>query len=241
MSMLDMLRMREVVDEVVTFANAAAEASQLPGGQFGPRDAFRHIVGSAELTRRLGFWPARAVTELNETRSWVFEQLRTNLGEHAAPSLRADSRIMDRANNAIGQGIGLNAASPDAILEAARQQIERAWQLGAGTGGGADWLPPARWTEPNLGTEEGQNWPPANGPISPPTRGSAPIPDMPSGQTAVAFQPMIKPQAARSMSARTCAKATPSAAIPEPCPGINPRFSDFAAHNPLPSRRPLNI
>jgi len=55
MSMLDMLRMREVVDEVVTFANAAAEASQLPGGQFGPRDAFRHIVGSAELTRRLGF------------------------------------------------------------------------------------------------------------------------------------------------------------------------------------------
>ena len=61
MSMLDMLRMREVVDEVVTFANAAAEASQLPGGQFGPRDAFRHIVGSAELTRRLGFWPARAV------------------------------------------------------------------------------------------------------------------------------------------------------------------------------------
>ena len=164
MSMLDMLRMREVVDEVVTFANAAAEASQLPGGQFGPRDAFRHIVGSAELTRRLGFWPARVVTELNETRSWVFERLRANLGEHVAPSLRADSRTMDRANNAIGQGIGLNAASPDAILEAARQQIERAWQLGAGTSGGADWLPPARWTEPNLGTDKGQNWPPRQWP-----------------------------------------------------------------------------
>ena len=164
MSMLDMLRMREVVDEVVTFANAAAEASQLPGGQFGPRDAFRHIVGSAELTRRLGFWPARAVTEFNETQSWVFEQRRLLQGRPVPPALTADSRTMDRANNAIGQGIGLNAASPDAILEAARQQIERAWQLGAGTTGGADWLPPARWTEPNLGTEEGKNWPPRQWP-----------------------------------------------------------------------------
>jgi len=121
MSMLDMLRMREVVDEVVTFANAAAEASQLPGGQFGPRDAFRHIVGSAELTRRLGFWPARAVTEFNETQSWVFEQRRLLQGRPVPPALTADSRTMDRANNAIGQGVGLNAASPDAILEAARQ------------------------------------------------------------------------------------------------------------------------
>jgi len=148
---------------------------------------------------------------------------------------------MDRANNAIGQGIGLNAASPDAILEAARQQIERAWQLGAGRRGSADWLPPARWTDPTWAPTRAKTGRPANGPISPPTRGSAPIPDMPSGQKAMASQPMIKPLAARSMSARISVKAIPSAAIPAPPRGINPRFSDFAAHNPLPSRQPLNI
>lgn len=78
---------RALFDDVVSFAEAAAKASKLPGGQFGPRDAFRHMVGSAELTRRVGLLPAWTLTEANEARSMLTSTRRSLMGETVRPVL----------------------------------------------------------------------------------------------------------------------------------------------------------
>lgn len=61
-------------------ASAEALASPLPGYYDGPADAYRHIVGTAELRRRFGFGTAYALATTNEM-----------LGTHASghpPELR---------------------------------------------------------------------------------------------------------------------------------------------------------
>jgi hypothetical protein len=138
---------RQLVDEVREFAEAAARASKLPGGQFGPRDAFRHMVGTAELVRRAGLLTAYGVVEGNELRSLAYEQWRRANRENVAASLRSDSRNMDRANNAVGLRIGARSTTPDEVIQAARTEIMRAHQLGpvsTGSGDRASWMPPAR-------------------------------------------------------------------------------------------------
>lgn len=59
-------RSRRIADEVAEFANAEAAASGLPGHVNGPRDAYRHLVGVGELSRRIGVIPASILAEYNE-------------------------------------------------------------------------------------------------------------------------------------------------------------------------------
>lgn len=47
-------------------ASAEALASPLPGYFDGPADAYRHLVGTAELRRRFGFSTAYAIATGNE-------------------------------------------------------------------------------------------------------------------------------------------------------------------------------
>ena len=47
-------------------ASREAMASPLPGYNDGPADAYRHIVGTAELRRRFGFGTAYAIATGNE-------------------------------------------------------------------------------------------------------------------------------------------------------------------------------
>jgi hypothetical protein len=78
-------------------AAAEASGSPLPGFYDGPADAYRHIVGTAEMRRRFGFGTAYAIAYANEARgSWLRNQ-------------PAASREMDDHNNAIGFSIGADA------------------------------------------------------------------------------------------------------------------------------------
>jgi hypothetical protein len=160
MSSEDLNEVQSIIDQVRRFATDAANASGLPGGQFGPRDALRHIIGSAELTRRLGLLRAYVPTEGNEIISAFFQRRREFFGQAVAPSLLPESRAMDRANNAIGQRIGTTAATANDVLERARGEVEAAFRSGPGLNGRADWLPPDRWTDPTIGSEGADNWPP---------------------------------------------------------------------------------
>jgi hypothetical protein len=47
-------------------ATREADRSQLPGHIDGPNDAFRHIIGAAELVRQHGELIGRAILEANE-------------------------------------------------------------------------------------------------------------------------------------------------------------------------------
>jgi len=56
-------RFKHVADEAASFATAEARASNLPGRFGGPADSYRHIVWVGEMTRRVGFVPARSMAE----------------------------------------------------------------------------------------------------------------------------------------------------------------------------------
>ena len=117
-------------------AEAEAAASPLPGFYDGPADAYRHIVGTAELRRRFGWATAFGIATANEV-----------LGTHFR-SHPADLRRMDDHNNAIGLAIGAEARSYEDVVRLARAAIDSAVSAG---GSGADgtpvWLPQG-WTEP---------------------------------------------------------------------------------------------
>ena len=117
-------------------AEAEAAASPLPGFYDGPADAYRHIVGTAELRRRFGWATAFGIVTANEV-----------LGTHFR-SHPAHLRRMDDHNNAIGLAIGAEARSYEDVVRLARAAIDSAVSAG---GSGADgtpvWLPQG-WTEP---------------------------------------------------------------------------------------------
>ena len=71
-------------------ATREAEASPPPGFHDGPADAYRHIVGTAELRRRFGWAITYGIVTGNEV-------LGTHISRHS-PELRR----MDDHNNAIG-------------------------------------------------------------------------------------------------------------------------------------------
>jgi hypothetical protein len=110
-------------------------ASPLPGYFDGPADAYRHIVGTAELRRRFGFGAAYAIATGNEVRG-------THVDGHP-PELRQ----MDDHNNAIGFSIGADAKSYEEVVQRARAAIDGAIARG---GDGSDGTPrwQSRWTEP---------------------------------------------------------------------------------------------
>ncbi|MGE4217828.1 MAG: hypothetical protein AB7G39_00155 [Alphaproteobacteria bacterium] len=111
-------------------AEAAAVASQLPGQQSGPADAYRHLLGSAELTRRKGEYLARIILDLNEIISLESRE----------------AKEMDYHNNAIGIEIGKTAKSWGEVIVRSRAAIDAASIDGKGDRPDAvRWLPPDQW------------------------------------------------------------------------------------------------
>ena len=111
---------------------AAAEASNspLPGVYDGPADAYRHIVGTAEMRRRFGFGTAYAIAYANEIHGdWRRNQ-------------PAASREMDDHNNAIGFSIGAGARTYEEVVRRARAVIDAGIARG---GDGSDGTP--RWQD----------------------------------------------------------------------------------------------
>lgn len=113
--------------------------SGLPGHVSGPQDAFRHIVGAAELTRIYGPLPAWMALEFNELK-----------GSHSnSPSggpQSPEDAAMDRHNNEIGIKIGRDAKSLEEIIERARDAIVQGIANGGvKTDGAPTWLPAERW------------------------------------------------------------------------------------------------
>ena len=117
--------------------------SRMPGLHNGPADAYRHILGAAELTRRHGEAAARAALYAHE--EWA------NAGEPPA------ERRMDNHNNAIGIAIGRQAGSHDEVVAKAREAIDSAVKHGGnGKDGTPLWLDHAQWHDDRPAT----NWPP---------------------------------------------------------------------------------
>lgn len=129
-----------------------AANSGLPGLHNGPADAYRHIMGAAEITQRYGEATARIVLEGHELDGLIRSGQPWNELE------------MDRHNNAIGIAIGREAGTFDEVIERAREKIDSATQRAKGEtmprwlsegewkGGGANW--PPEWKEPKAGDYE---------------------------------------------------------------------------------------
>jgi len=116
-------------------ASAEALASPLPGYFDGPADAYRHIVGTAELRRRFGFGRAYVIVTGNEVLGTIQRNQRPEL------------RQMDDHNNAIGLSIGADARSYEEVVQRARAAIDAAIARGGdGLEGTPRWQ--IRWTEP---------------------------------------------------------------------------------------------
>ena len=94
--------------------------SDLPGKDGGPYDAYRHLLWSAEMTRRYGEDIARFIAEAHE-----FDG-RFRAGQSP------QSEAMDRNNNEIGIDIGRNARSWEDVVRDARAEISRG-QKSSGT------------------------------------------------------------------------------------------------------------
>jgi hypothetical protein len=144
-----------IANEVAALAMEEMRASRLPGQFGGPADAYRHLVGVAELTRRLGVLPAWAISEANELRSEraAFDANRRGATVPAANSPEAVR--MDRHNNTIAIGGGEQALTFEDVVTWARAQIDRAGTDGSGLGGRPTWLPQERWQD----NPSDINWP----------------------------------------------------------------------------------
>ena len=120
-----------------------ATASRLPGLHNGPGDAYRHIIGAAEMTRRHGAAMALAALNAHE------------MGQGTGQS--DDERAMDEHNNEIGVAIGRRAATYDEVVTRARAAIDAAVARGGnGRDGTPRWLDRTQW-----GADPGApNWPP---------------------------------------------------------------------------------
>ena len=129
-------RLRAIAEQVRDFANDEAAASRLPGQDQGPADAYRHLVGVAELSRRAGPLLAAAMAERNEWAS-TEAMLRSILGGRPiAPSNMPAARRMDRHNNLLAVGIGARARSTEDVVMRVRSMMERAIETTGGSGRG---------------------------------------------------------------------------------------------------------
>jgi hypothetical protein len=147
--------------------------SQLPGRERGPADAHRHLLWSAELTRRFGEQRAREILGLHEQAGDLQNQAQ-------------DDEAMDLHNNEIGVSIGRFSRNWHDVVSAARKVMSGsapegtgAWQAGYDTTStlapyGAAWLPERRWAK----NPKVENYKPPIG-RGPPPR----TPQMPTDQT----------------------------------------------------------
>ncbi len=132
---------RTEIEGAVDPASAEAKNSGLPGNHNGPGDAYRHIMGAAEITRRFGEATARVALEGHEIEG-LFSG-KQSLEEAA----------MDRHNNEIGIGIGREAKSLGEVVERAREKIDSAAEGNEGKDV-PRWPPREKWNG------SGTNWPP---------------------------------------------------------------------------------
>ena len=153
-------RLRAIAAQVRDFANDEAAASRLPGQDQGPADAYRHLVGVAELSRRAGPLLAAAMAERNEWAS-TEAMLRSILGGRPiAPSNMPVARRMDRHNNLLAVGIGARARSTEDVVMRVRSMMERAIETtgGSGRGNSPYWREARYWSEGSTLA----NWSPNN-------------------------------------------------------------------------------
>jgi hypothetical protein len=125
---------------------AAKEArlSDLPGYFEGPADAYRHIVGVAELRRRYGYDVAFAIAQGNEILGFHERRL-----ERGPEDIDGPAREMDEHNNAIGLEIGATARTYEEVVRRARAAIDTAVvNGGSGAEGTPRWLAVDIWREP---------------------------------------------------------------------------------------------
>ncbi|MBX3454878.1 hypothetical protein, partial [Ferrovibrio sp.] len=120
----------------------------------GPADAYRHMIISAELTRRFGPAAGRAMSEAHELR---------NLGDsYFGPNAKHEKALteMDRHNNAIGAEIGTKAQTWEDVVRMAREKIaESAKTDGDGQEGRASWINKTGQSfEPKWKTDEIRNY-----------------------------------------------------------------------------------
>lgn len=130
-------RRDQIAAEVAEFARKEAATSGLPGMSQGPADAYRHLIGVAELSRRLGPLTAAAGAESNEWRS--FEAMLRSLlrGRTVAPSNTPAARWMDRHNNWLATIGGSTLRSAEDSVLWARRKMEHAILHYSGSGIGA--------------------------------------------------------------------------------------------------------
>lgn len=124
------------------FAIRAAESkaveSQLPGRRRGPADAYRHLIWSAELTRRFGEDKARAILEAHEIQG-------SNSSDTDGTTQSPDEAAMDRHNNEIGIKLGKESKTFDDVVKGAQRTIEDSRDGDNPNGNGATWLPRDQW------------------------------------------------------------------------------------------------
>jgi hypothetical protein len=129
-------RMRAISQEIIDFAKFEAGDSRLPGQDQGPGDAYRHLIGVAELSRRLGPTTTLLIAEGNELRSFVDMLDAAVRGKPIGNSDTAAARAMDRHNNALALAIGANADSTEQVVMRVRAVMERAIASDGGSGAG---------------------------------------------------------------------------------------------------------
>lgn len=125
-----------------------ARRTSYPGATNGPADAYRHLVGIAEMRRRYGFLVARSAGKLNEL----------DVSDYGA-SQESDSQ-MDLKNNEIAEKNGAIARNFEEVKAMAHAEI-RAAAIEGGTGknGTAVYLAPNTW-DGDRGRETILVWPP---------------------------------------------------------------------------------
>jgi hypothetical protein len=142
-------RLRATAAQVRDFAEEEAKESGLPGQDQGPADAYRHLVGVAELSRRIGPITAALAAERNEWGS--FEAMLRSLvgGRPIGRSNWPAARSMDRHNNLLAVGIGATARSTEDVVMRVRALMEHAIQTHGGSGHGNTpaWRPSRYWSE----------------------------------------------------------------------------------------------
>lgn len=84
-----------IARQVRDFASKEAVASGLPGQDQGPADAYRHLLGIAELSRRVGPALAFAMAEKNELDSTSAMWGSIFRSRQIAPSNMPAARRMD--------------------------------------------------------------------------------------------------------------------------------------------------